>query len=225
MSVVSASTVRAAPFAQARFQFRIGLLDRIEIGRIGRREAQAGTRLDRCAHPTNLVGAQIIHEDDAGLAQRRHQHLFDIGQEGRTIHRPVDHIRRRQPADTQCRDERQRFPMAARNLGHQAFTNGGTPVEPCHLGVDGCLVDEDEAARLQLRLPGGQLGTRSRHIRTILLCRVQTFFLTVNLWRSKKRQIESMPALWAFLPRQCLEDECRRGPVRMTSRTGRHLNE
>ena len=57
--------------AQRRFQLRECHFDRIEVRRIGRQIAHFGAdRFERLANAVDLVGAQVIHEDDIALAQR-----------------------------------------------------------------------------------------------------------------------------------------------------------
>ena len=52
-------------FAQVSFEFGNGLLDRVEVGGIGRQVSQLGAgRLDDLAHRTALVRRQIVHHDD-----------------------------------------------------------------------------------------------------------------------------------------------------------------
>src|SRR5664279_1832002 len=65
--------------AQRRLQLRECHFDRIEVRRVGRQIAHFGAdRFDRLAYAVDLVGAQVIHEDDIAFAQRRHEHLLNI---------------------------------------------------------------------------------------------------------------------------------------------------
>src|SRR6516162_8847999 len=69
-------------FAQSGLQPGEGLLDWIEVGRVGRQVAHAGAdSLDRLASAGDLVSAQVVHEDDVALAQGRREDLLDISQE------------------------------------------------------------------------------------------------------------------------------------------------
>src|SRR6516164_2649011 len=69
-------------FAQRCLQPGEGLLDWIEVGRVGRQIAHArADSLDRLSGAGDLVSAQVVHEYDVALAQGRYQNLFDISQE------------------------------------------------------------------------------------------------------------------------------------------------
>ena len=60
-----------------------GHLDRVEIGAVGRQEAQLGPGpVDGLAHGGTAVGGGVVHHHDVAGLERRHQHLFDVGQEG-----------------------------------------------------------------------------------------------------------------------------------------------
>ena len=68
--------------AQQRLEFREHLLDRVEIGRVGRQEQQVRARRpDRCPHRLAFVAAEIVEHDDITGPERRHQDLFDVGAE------------------------------------------------------------------------------------------------------------------------------------------------
>ena len=141
-------------------------------------------RFNGRAHLIALVRARIVHENDVAAAQHRRNNPFDVSQESLTIHGTVvsqtrfqhDHAGRRQSADAQRRDERQRFPVPVRDLGHQPLAHRRTPVKSGYLGVDRRLVDEEQAPGFQLRLLGGKFGARRGDIRSILFRRAQTFF-------------------------------------------------
>ena len=69
--------------AQQRLELGEGVLDRIEVGLVGRQVEQAGAgRLDHLAHLRPLVAGQIVHDDDVAWPQVRHEDLLDIGLEG-----------------------------------------------------------------------------------------------------------------------------------------------
>jgi hypothetical protein len=66
--------------------------------------------------------------------------------------------------------------MAVRYLCIQALTARASSVSAHHLRRDRRLVEEREPLRIERRLFGYQLGTRSGDVRTILLGGVQRFF-------------------------------------------------
>jgi hypothetical protein len=61
-------------------QLREGVLDRIELGAVGREVEQARARiLDRRTDAQALVAAEVVHDDDVAWLQLGNQHLIDIG--------------------------------------------------------------------------------------------------------------------------------------------------
>ena len=130
------------------------------------------------------MGAHVVHEDDVAFFQGPHEDLLDIGQEGRAIHRAVDHVRCCDAIDAQGGHEGERLPVAVGHLGNQPLAPRSAAVEPGHLGRHRSLVNEHETRGLQSTLLGLQLPTCGGDIGSILLGRVEDFFLSVILWRS-----------------------------------------
>jgi hypothetical protein len=124
---------------------------------------------DRFPHSLDLVGAQIVHEYDITLPQCRCQHLLDIGEERRPIHRAVDDIGRREAIDAQRSDKGQRFPMAVRYIPDEAYPARGESVVPDHLRRCRRLINKHVTPRIEDRLLGLQHGACSGDVRTILL--------------------------------------------------------
>ena len=84
--------------AHERFQFGEREFDRIEVRTIRRKKPnERPDLLDRGPHLWLLVDGEIVEDDNIARAQRRHQHLFDVREEPRTIHRPIKHGGRAQP--------------------------------------------------------------------------------------------------------------------------------
>jgi hypothetical protein len=50
----------------------------------------------------DLVGGQIVHDDDVARAQGWRQHLLDLGQEGFSVHRTVEKHRRNEARKAIC---------------------------------------------------------------------------------------------------------------------------
>src|SRR5947209_20499760 len=67
--------------AQGGLELGESLLDRVEVGRVRWKIAQGcfADCLDGFAHALDLVGAQVVHEDDVALVQRWDKNLLDIG--------------------------------------------------------------------------------------------------------------------------------------------------
>jgi hypothetical protein len=65
--------------AEQRLEFGEDLLDRIEVRRVGRQEAQLGAgALDGIARGFSLVAAEIVENDDVARPQARDEDLLDI---------------------------------------------------------------------------------------------------------------------------------------------------
>ena len=108
--------------AQERLELGEELLDRVEIGTVGRQIEERGVgRGDRLADAVDLVRGEIVeHHDVAGL-ERRCQELLDVGAERRAGHRPVEHQRRDDAGLPETGDEGRGAPMAVRHGGDQAL--------------------------------------------------------------------------------------------------------
>ena len=153
------------------------MFDWVEVGRVGGQVAQFGTgSLDRLTHAIDLVRTQIVHEDDVALAKCRREDLFDIPEERRPIHGAVDDIGSGETIDAQRGYEGQRLPAAVRHASDDALAARRAPVVPDHRRRDCCLVDEDEAGRIEFRLLGIERGAPGGNITTILLGGVQRSF-------------------------------------------------
>ena len=63
----------------------------------------------------DLVGGQIVHDDDVAWPQLGNERLFDIGEKGVAVHRAVEDHGRSDPVVTQRGGEGGGFPMA---MGH-----------------------------------------------------------------------------------------------------------
>lgn len=117
--------------AQERFQLRERELDRIEVRTIGREESNdRPDLLDRGPYLWLLVGRQVVEDDDIARAQRRHQHLFDVGEERRTINGPIEHRGRAQPLKTERGDDGVGLPVTARAVIAESDATRAAAVPP-----------------------------------------------------------------------------------------------
>src|SRR5437773_12307782 len=68
--------------AQGGLELGESLLDRVEVGRVRWKIAQGcfADCIDGCAHVLDLVGAQVVQEDDATLVVRCGKTLLDTSQ-------------------------------------------------------------------------------------------------------------------------------------------------
>jgi hypothetical protein len=84
--------------------------------------------------------------------------------------------------------------MPVRNRRAAAFSAPRATVEARHLGAGSRLVEEDEMLRIKLGLLLEPLFARRVYQPTSLFGGMRSLFLSVILRRSKKRQIEPIPA-------------------------------
>src|SRR5580700_10166504 len=77
-------------------------------------QARAGG-LDRLSDTVDLMGGQIVHDDDVAWPQLGNERLFDIGEKGLAVHRAVEDHWRSDAVVTQPGSEGSGFPMA---MGH-----------------------------------------------------------------------------------------------------------
>src|SRR3546814_2506541 len=89
-----------------RFELGEGGFDWIEVGTVrGKVEQPGAARLDGLLDAVDLVGRQIVHDDDVARPQGRRQHLLDPGQEALSVHRSVKQHRRDEAAERERSEE------------------------------------------------------------------------------------------------------------------------
>ena len=139
--------------SQQGFELGEELLDRIEVGTVGRQVAQLGAcGFDRFADAGDLVACKVIHHHDIARLKDRDDELFDISAKAFPIHRSVQHTGRGDLAEPQCGNEGRRFPMSPRHAANEALAARTAAVAARHVGRRTGFVDKDEAFRLQFGL-------------------------------------------------------------------------
>lgn len=131
------------------------LLDRIEIGTVGRQEQQVradGT--DRLASCFAFVGAEIVEDNDVALGQGRDQNLFHIGCEDIAVDRPVDHPWRVDAVMAQGSDEREGLPVPEWHARIEPLSARAPAAQGGHVGLDPRLVEENQASGINPALIG-----------------------------------------------------------------------
>ena len=94
---------------------REGLLDWIEIRRVGRQEPEPGSgSIDCAADSLRLVAAKIIHDDDVARLQGGYKLALHISQEAGTVDRSIEDIRGGKPIQAQGPEESHRTPASMR---------------------------------------------------------------------------------------------------------------
>ena len=100
--------------SEKRFQFGEYLFDRIEVGTVGRQESDLGAhRLDGGADRGVFVDGQVVEHDHIATVERGHQHLLHVRLKAHRVDGPVEDGGCGDAIDTEGRDYRLRFPMAA----------------------------------------------------------------------------------------------------------------
>ena len=101
------------------------VFDRIEVGTVGRQIAEFGAAgFNSLPDARDLVSGQIVHDDDVAWAQGWRQHLFDPGQEGFSVHRPVEKHRRNEARKREAANKSDGLPMTVRNCGAATLAFG-----------------------------------------------------------------------------------------------------
>src|SRR5882672_12124467 len=163
--------------AHPMLDLRKGLLDRIEVRRVGWQEPE--TRpcgFDRLTDRRRLVAAEIVHDDDVARLEDRSQLLLDIGAKALTVDRSVEDARRCQAVIPQRAEECLRAPVAVwRECSKTLALRPPTP-DGCHIGLDPGLVDKDKAFRIEMPLQGLPPLSPASNIGAGLLKGEQCFF-------------------------------------------------
>ena len=119
------------------------------VGAIGGQEQEPrADLLQTFGCPGALVDGKVVEDDDVAWAEGRRELGLDIGVESDPVDGPVDDEGRGQPIAAQAGDEGLCSPFAERRLGSEPLAARGAAARSRHLGVDRCLVDEDQAMRL-----------------------------------------------------------------------------
>ena len=130
--------------AEERFEFGEGLLDRIEVRAVRRKELQECAGLfNRDADIRLFVRGQVIEHDDIAWAQCGDEDLLDVGAEGVGIDGPIEHGRRGQLGGTKRGDDRMRLPVAARRVIADARAAKAPRVTTDQISGDARLINED----------------------------------------------------------------------------------
>lgn len=76
--------------AQICFQLCEGLLDRVEIGAVGRQEPEPGTdAFDGGAHGGCIVARQVVHDDHVAADWLGHKDASEVGEQCVGINRSI----------------------------------------------------------------------------------------------------------------------------------------
>jgi hypothetical protein len=103
------SYARASALRSRVFILAGGLLDWIEVWRVGGQEEELGLGgADRCSNGAALMAAEAVHDDNVARRAQQDENLLDISVEARAIDRSVDDTGRGEPIATQSAAEKVR---------------------------------------------------------------------------------------------------------------------
>src|ERR1700691_4187322 len=135
-----------ARLSQQRLQLRPSVLDRIEVGRVARKEDEARTSgLHQIAYACGLVGTELVENDDVAGLQLGSEALLDVGVEGASVHRPVEHHRRDDAFERQRCRHRDVVAPVLRNRVACTLADGRARIRASHREVDPRFVDEEQS--------------------------------------------------------------------------------
>jgi hypothetical protein len=127
----------------------------------------------------DLVGGQIVHDDNVASAQGWRQHLLDPGQEGFSVQRTVEKHRRNEARQRKSPDKGDGLPMTVRNCGAATLAFGRPATEARHLRRKAALIDEDQAFGVKIVLAAEPILANGLHISARLLAGMGSLFLCV----------------------------------------------
>ena len=157
-----------------------GILDGIEIGTVRRQvEQRCPACFDRLSDAVDLVGGQIVHDDDVGRPQERGQHLLAPSPEDLAVHRPVEQHRGDEAGTGQPADEGNGLPVSMRDGGAAALAFGRPTAQARHLGREPAFVDEDQALRIKRGLTIEPALAGGLYVGPLLLAGMRGLFLCV----------------------------------------------
>ena len=153
------------------------LLDRVQVGTVGRQIEQLGTRRpDRSPYGRGLMAAEIVHHHDVAWPQGWDQELHHPGEETLGVDGAIQDARRGDAITSQPGHEGECLALAVGHFGDQALTSGAATVHAGHVRLRPGLVNEDQTGRTNLALPLLPLPPPPRDISAVLLAGAQAFF-------------------------------------------------
>jgi len=163
--------------AQMRLEFAEGLLDGVEVGRIGRQIKECRIRrFDRLPDTGDLMHRQIVHDNDVAATERWNKALLHVSEKHRPIHSALKHERCGHPAPAQTSHESDCFPMSVRRVVDQSLAARTAASQPDHRGGGAGLVDKHQSRGIKHALLSHPMSPRAGHLGALLLRRVQSFF-------------------------------------------------
>jgi len=163
--------------SQQRLELGERLFDRVQVRTVGRQiEQLRANRADRSPYRWIFVAAQIVHHHNVACPQGRNQELLHPGEETLCVDRTIQDARRGDAVTSQSSHEGECLARAVWHFVDQTLPSGAAAMHAGHVGLRPGLVDEDQAARINLALPLLPLAPSPGDVSTILLTGAQAFF-------------------------------------------------
>ena len=154
--------------ANEGLELREAELDGIEVRAIGWQVPEGG--------PGDLVGPEVVGNDDVAWLQSRHQDLFDVSAEALAIDCAVEDPRCGQPCDPQRGEKRAGLPAPAGGVVVDARATRCPAVPPKQIGGDAGFVQKHEGGDVPGRRRRVPRDPRGRDVRPIVFGRADRFF-------------------------------------------------
>lgn len=153
------------------------LLDRVEIGAVGRQEDHMSANgADCCSGGLALVRAKVVQDHDISLCECGDEHRLDIGCEEIAVDRPVDDPWCIDTIMAKRGDEGEGFPVPVRGACIEPLPTQPPAAQGCHVGLDPRLIDEHEPFEVNLMLMCLPADAFASNIPTGLFRRKHGFF-------------------------------------------------
>lgn len=147
--------------AEVAFDFGPHLLDRIEVGRVGRQVPSfRPDRFDGLDHAIGFVAGEIVHHNDVAWAKNGNQEVINESLKNQSVGRAFGDHRCGNSLQTNRRNHRRRIPMSAGHRVEEPFSLQSTPVLSSHVGLGAAFVQENQTIGIDLRqlpFPGNAL--------------------------------------------------------------------
>ncbi len=168
------------------FDLGEGLLDRVQVGRIGRQEREpCAGGADHAADGGSLVRSEVVHNDDVSGPEHWHEQLLDVGTEALAVDWAFEDAWCRQPVAAQRTEEGQSAPVAEGCEAAQVLAFRSPAPERRHIGLNPGLVDKGQPLRVKTSLPQSPSLPPTGDVGACLLKTEQRIFL--NLSPSRRR--------------------------------------
>ena len=163
--------------ANEGLELREAELDGIEVRAVGWQVPEGGPGgLEGALDAGDLVGPEIVGNDDVAGLQGRHQDLVDVGAEALAIDRAVEDPRCGQPRDPQRGEKRAGLPAPAGGVVVDARATWCPAVPPKQIGGDAGFVQTHEVGDIPGRRRRVPRDPRGRDVRPIVFGRADCFF-------------------------------------------------